>query len=341
MDISLRNYATSPLYNIKAVVQATRVSPSTLRAWERRYNVCQPQRSESGYRLYSDRDIALIRWLKMQVDAGLSISQAVTWYENLVEEAGNIEQTTLPASNGHSPGASASVIGTPTASATPTANVLDFSTLQHNLLNALLSYDEETAERYLSAAFALHSIEHVSDHVIAPVLVEIGERWHRGELNITSEHFATSYLRQRLFAIMRSVPNSSGPLVWVGCAPSEMHEIGSIMLCIHLRRAGYTVHYFGQNLHIDDFVSEVVRYQPAAVAFSATTAQAANSLAEMTARLTELAAPRPLVGYGGQIFVQQPALRKQTAGVFLGTTTTEAVEAINDLLRQGAPVLQA
>ncbi len=338
MDISLRNYATSPLYNIKAVVQATQVSPSTLRAWERRYNVCQPQRSESGYRLYSDRDIALIRWLKMQVDAGLSISQAVSWYENLVEEAGNTEQATLPASNGHSSGASGSVIGTPTP---PAANVLDFSTLQQNLLNALLSYDEETAEHNLSAAFALHPIEHVSDHVIAPVLVEIGERWHRGDLNITTEHFATSYLRQRLFAIMRSAPKGSGPLIWVGCAPGEMHEIGSLMLCIHLRRTGYTVHYFGQNLPIDDFVSEVAQHRPAAVAVSATTVQAANSLARMTARLTELAAPRPLVGYGGQIFVRQPALRNQIAGVFLGTTTTEAVEAINDLLRQGAPVPHA
>ena len=82
-NIRLSDYATTPLYNIKAVVQATGISPSTLRAWERRYHMCSPQRSESGYRLYSDRDVAIIRWLKSQVDAGMAISQAVAWLDSL------------------------------------------------------------------------------------------------------------------------------------------------------------------------------------------------------------------------------------------------------------------
>ena len=53
-------------------------------------------------------------------------------------------------------------------------------------------------------------------------MVEIGERWRRNELSVTCEHYATNYLLQRLGAILRIVPNGyGGPLVWVGCAPSE------------------------------------------------------------------------------------------------------------------------
>ena len=95
-EIQLNDFATTPLYNIKAVVQATHISPSTLRAWERRYHMCQPQRSESGYRLYSDRDIAIIRWLKAQVEAGMAISHAVAWLQNLMEESGNGQTGMLP-----------------------------------------------------------------------------------------------------------------------------------------------------------------------------------------------------------------------------------------------------
>ena len=95
-EIRLNDFATTPLYNIKAVVQATNISPSTLRAWERRYNMCQPQRSDSGYRLYSDRDIAIIRWLKAQVDAGMSISQAVAWLQTLIDESPNGQTVALP-----------------------------------------------------------------------------------------------------------------------------------------------------------------------------------------------------------------------------------------------------
>ena len=67
-----------PVYNMKAVVEATGISAATLRAWERRYGALSPGRTDSGYRLYSARDIAVLRWLKARVDEGMSISQAIS-----------------------------------------------------------------------------------------------------------------------------------------------------------------------------------------------------------------------------------------------------------------------
>ena len=66
-----------PIYNIKAVVEATGLPAATLRAWERRYGALSPGRTDSGYRLYSARDIAVLRWLKARVDEGMNISQAL------------------------------------------------------------------------------------------------------------------------------------------------------------------------------------------------------------------------------------------------------------------------
>ncbi|MFN3334677.1 MAG: MerR family DNA-binding transcriptional regulator, partial [Caldilinea sp.] len=43
----------TPIYNLKAVVQETGLKADTLRAWERRYGVPTPQRTDSGHRLYS------------------------------------------------------------------------------------------------------------------------------------------------------------------------------------------------------------------------------------------------------------------------------------------------
>ena len=67
-----------PIYNIKAVTEATGLPAATLRAWERRYGALSPGRTQSGYRLYSARDIAVLRWLKARIDEGVSISQAIT-----------------------------------------------------------------------------------------------------------------------------------------------------------------------------------------------------------------------------------------------------------------------
>jgi len=60
----LEQYADAPLFNTKAVVQQTGISGPTLRAWERRYAILSPERAQNDYRLYSEHDIALIRWLK-------------------------------------------------------------------------------------------------------------------------------------------------------------------------------------------------------------------------------------------------------------------------------------
>jgi methanogenic corrinoid protein MtbC1 len=205
--------------------------------------------------------------------------------------------------------------------------------LQQRLLHALLAYQEDGAEAVLAHAFALYSIEQVGEEVIMPVLVEIGDRWHRGLLSVTREHYATNYLIQRLAALLRTVPNATNtPLIWVGCAPGEQHEIGAMLLSIYLRRVGYTVRYLGQDLPGEDLVAETKLVKPELLLFSATTVEAANKLQSLCEMLANLDPPRPMIGYGGRAFNLRPELRDEIAGVYLGATAVEAVESIGDLL---------
>jgi methanogenic corrinoid protein MtbC1 len=323
--IRLNDYSTAPLYNIKAVVQATGISPSTLRAWERRYHMCQPQRSESGYRLYSDRDLAIIRWLKTQVDAGMSISQAVAWLESFGHSESQ-ETAVLP----H---ATARLADARHAAGHSSNSVRGFDALGEDLLDALIDFDEARAEEIMAEAFAMYPVEAVGEELVTPVLIEIGERWHRHELSITREHFATGYLLQRLTTLLRTIPNlSSGPTLWIGCAPHEQHEAGPVLLALYLRRAGFQVHYLGQNVPLDDVVSEVSRQQPDMLVFSASTAESAKELQRAANQLDKLEPPRPIFGYGGRAFITQPELRESIVGVYLGDSAYDAVDAIRALV---------
>src|SRR5687768_454510 len=54
----------------------TRVSAATLRAWERRYGIPSPQRTASAYRLYTDRDVELIKRVRELCDGGIAPAQA-------------------------------------------------------------------------------------------------------------------------------------------------------------------------------------------------------------------------------------------------------------------------
>src|SRR5215510_2468359 len=88
---NLLTISDAPRYNIKVVVQQTQVNISTLRAWEQRYGIPHPKRSEHGHRLYSQRDVAIIKWLKHCTEGGLAISQAIVM---LREAGGNGADTT-------------------------------------------------------------------------------------------------------------------------------------------------------------------------------------------------------------------------------------------------------
>jgi MerR family transcriptional regulator, light-induced transcriptional regulator len=325
--IRLADYPATPLYNIKAVVQATGISPSTLRAWERRYQVCQPQRTDSGYRLYSDRDVAIIRWLKTQVDAGMAISQAVSWLDTLTEEVAALEMVTLPGVNGKQ--------NAPMTIASSRRIELRTSTvLMVELLEALLQFDEPAAEQVLSEAFGIYSLEQVGETIIAPAMIEIGDRWHRGELSVTVEHYVTNFLLHRLAILLRTANHSpGGQLIWVACPPSEQHEMGALLLVLYLRRAGHQVRYIGKDMPMNDFLREVQRESPTLVLFSASMIDSAFELATLTANLANLEPYAPIIGYGGRVFKQNPELRRSITGVYMGDTAYEAVESTAELLR--------
>ena len=61
---TLVDFSEEPKYTIKAVCGQTGIRAVTLRAWERRHELLNPHRSENRYRLYSERDVAILRWIK-------------------------------------------------------------------------------------------------------------------------------------------------------------------------------------------------------------------------------------------------------------------------------------
>ena len=63
-------------YTVKQVSALTGIAPDRLRAWERRYGVVSPERSESRYRLYDDDDLARLRLMLRLVEAGTPASLA-------------------------------------------------------------------------------------------------------------------------------------------------------------------------------------------------------------------------------------------------------------------------
>ncbi len=67
--------ADEGIYPIREVSRLTGVNAVTLRAWQRRYGLVQPARTEKGHRLYSEQDILQIGEILSWLERGVSIGQ--------------------------------------------------------------------------------------------------------------------------------------------------------------------------------------------------------------------------------------------------------------------------
>ena len=315
---------SAPVYNTRAVVQRTGVPADTFRAWERRYGLPLPARTEGNQRLYSDRDIATIAWLRDQTEAGLTISQAVQLFRRR-------ELDREPAYNQRP----AESQGPPF---NPDPRMARFAS---EIVEALTAYDALAASRVLEEALALLPVEDVCLHILQPVLYDVGRRWERGQIEVSAEHFASAFVIRRLGALFNlSQPEAGrGPVV-AACLEGELHEIGLLLTCLFLSRRGVKILYLGPNLPLDDLIETVRRLRPPLVLLSASTPEAAEQLAAATCELKarcSILVPEsyvPTVGFGGGVFLDHPELQSGIDGVFLGRDADEAVAAVDTVLRQ-------
>jgi len=312
---SIAEFSNEPKYTIKVVSERSGVRPVTLRAWERRYDLLDPERLDNNYRLYSERDIQIIRWITHRLDEGLSISNAVREYKNL--RGNGIWPESLPS------------VLPPEPSKSPQHPPKFYA---EKLFTALTSHNEPEAKSILDSIQSMFDLNTIFFQIFSPCLYEIGEAWYRGEIRIATEHYASAFIRGVLMNLLQAFPvYSSAPLLLVGCAPEEFHEIAPLMLAVLLRREGYQVEFLGADLPLDDLVMYAEDVSPDMVILSAGFDYTARPLFNMQALLDKLPS-KPKLGYGGRYFNENESAREKMQGIFLGKSLEEAIQNVHDLL---------
>jgi DNA-binding transcriptional MerR regulator len=308
---TLADLPDTPKFRIASVCAQTGIQPVTLRAWERRYTFLKPRRTGSNYRLYSERDVALLRWLKQQVDTGMPIGQLAT---EVQERRRTSRWPELPA-------------GRPKVE-----NVEPPLAWAARLYEALRTHAEPAARQLLDEADTAFDIATVCTEIIAPCLVQIGVAWERGEIRISTEHFASNFLRGRLLSHFLATPVKRGSArILVGAAPGELHDIGSLMFALLLRCDGQQVEFLGPDVPVEDLVAYARETHPTLICLAASLPEAALGLRHVNEGLAGLR-PRPRFGFGGAAFVRQPDLQASIPGLFLGETVLEARLAVRRLV---------
>lgn len=203
---------------IGEVARRTGVSVSTLRAWERRYDLLEPHRTDGGHRLYREADVARVRAMQHLVDRGWSASAAAREVRQ-----GAVAPPPVTIVEGQEPAA----------------------VLTARLEEALDTFDAAAVDAVLDDAFARLTLPAALDEVVMPAMRWVGDGWQDDPRVIAREHVATNAVRPRLLRLLRTAVPTAGRVCVAATPEDEEHDVGVLAAAAVAASVGWRVHFLG------------------------------------------------------------------------------------------------
>ena len=237
-------------FPIKVVSQMTGLSVHVIRAWEKRYHVVEPDRTDTNRRLYSEEEIEKLRLLNEASHLGHNIGSlanlSLTELKNILSREKNRTSENKYESKSIN---QVELVGEILSESIETIRVYDSKKLESILLNASAKLTQPV----------------LIEEVVIPLVYKIGDMWHNGEIRVANEHLASSVIRSFLFNLLESYSvNDSAPVLVSSTPRGQEHELGALIAGVVAASAGWKVIYLGSNLPSEE-IGSVVSYLNAKV----------------------------------------------------------------------------
>ena len=232
-------------HGIKTVAIQTGLTQFIIRAWEKRYDVVTPLRTETNRRLYSDADISRLMLLRLATEAGHSIGRIAklpTEELRRLLETGN------------------TIVQTSTAAKEDVSQETALRSYIAACIAAIKQFHGQTLESTLFKASVAFSQPVFLEKLVAPLMWEIGEQWKAGTLRIAHEHLASAVIRTLLGNIYQGLDISAAmPNLVIATPRGQLHEIGALIAGTTAASQGWQVTYLGPNLPAEEIVGCAVQ----------------------------------------------------------------------------------
>jgi DNA-binding transcriptional MerR regulator len=215
------------MYSIKDLERLTGIKDHTIRIWEKRYKIIEPDRTDTNIRTYCDEDVKKLLNIAVLNKHGMRISKLAEMTERELREK---------------------VVG---------LNVgLNTSSVQiEHLIISMIDLDEIKFESVLNRSIIKNGFEETVKTLLFPFFDRVGVLWQTGSINPAQEHFVSNLVRQKLFvATDRIVPESNvkAPTFVFFLHDHELHEIGLLFYHYIAKKWGMKTIYLGQIVPFDD-----------------------------------------------------------------------------------------
>ncbi len=215
-------------YSIKDLEVLSGIKAHTIRIWEKRYNLLEPERTITNIRYYSDDDLRRMLNVSLLVRNGYKISKVAKWDEKSVNKA---------------------VLA---LSETKTSEP-DYI---ERLIIYTVNFDNSNFYNLISEIIEEMGLEEATAKVFFEFFVKVGLYWQVGSIFPAQEHYVTNVIRQKIISetdkLGASYRRRSSILFFL--PENELHELSLLYYNYLARSLGYQTIYLGQNVPWDDLI---------------------------------------------------------------------------------------
>ncbi len=214
-------------FSIRDLENFSGVKAHTIRIWERRYGLLEPDRTDTNIRTYTTDELKTILNVAFLNRHGVKISKIAALTK--AERDQRVKQVAEDAS--------------------------DPSGALNALKLAMVSYDTDLFERTSDTYREQEGFRALVERLYVPLLEHVGVLWQSNSICPAQEHFASNLVRQKLVAAIdstRPLVRQDGRLFVLYLPENEIHELGLLYLHYRLRTAGERVIYLGQSVPMGD-----------------------------------------------------------------------------------------
>lgn len=213
------------IYSIKDLEHLSGIKAHTIRIWEKRFGLLDPNRSDTNIRSYSDNDVRRILNVAMLVKSGFKISNIASFDEAKLQ---------------------AEVIRINKNANDPDKDI-------DQLLFYTVNLDTFGFETMIDKIVGEFGFSKTIQQVVFPFFERIGILWQTGSIFTAHEHFVSNLIRNRLIveaSKFESNQESKSALFFL--PENEWHELGLLYFNFLAAQAGFRCVYLGQSLPFED-----------------------------------------------------------------------------------------
>ncbi len=216
-------------YSIKDMESLTGIKAHTIRIWEKRYSLIEPERTSTNIRLYNDEQLKHLINVSTLVNHGHKISKLSKLTKEEVHQL--IDSYSISDNNQ--------------------------TALISKMVDSMVQLDESSFNELFDQSIESSGFEPTITEVIFPLLQRIGSMWSIGSIVPGHEHFISNLIRKKMISHTDKLEinsTSNLPTFLLFLPDGEWHEIGLLFMNYMLRKRGFPVIYLGSSVRDIDII---------------------------------------------------------------------------------------